>query len=142
VPDVVVSYSVDENDIIELRQRIEMLSLGATDAGLSTYIHVRDAQAWNLTNADYAIALSTVFERIREARIVLLDTTRKTGSCLTGINIEAGYAKALGKPIVALWRTPDRPYKTMTLADVEAGYREVEELRPLSRDLLVQAIRL
>ena len=103
MPDVVVSYSVaDEKDITELQQRLEMLSLGASDAGLSTYIHLRDGQAWNLADADYAIALSMVFERIREARIVLLDTTRKTGACLTGINIEAGYAKALGKPIAAL----------------------------------------
>jgi hypothetical protein len=138
--DVVVCYSVDEDDVNPLRRRLELISLGAADIGLSTYIHARDAQGWDLSGADYAAALSEAFEQIREARFVLIDTTRSTGACLSGANMEAGYAKALGKPIIALWRMPDRPHKTMALADFEASYELANELRSLSRDLLLQAV--
>jgi hypothetical protein len=138
--DVVVCYSVEEGNIQELQHRLELLSLGAADAGLSTYIHVRDTQAWDLTNADYGAALAIVFRHIRRARVILIDTTREVGACLSGVNIEAGYAKALGKPIVALWHTPDRPDKTMALADFEASYRDIDDLRPLSHNLLMQTL--
>jgi hypothetical protein len=137
--DVVVCYSVDEEDVGPLRRRLDLVSLGAADAGLSTYVHARDAQAWDLSDADYAAALSRVFEQIRGTRFLLIDATRSTGACLTGMNIEAGYAKALGKPIVALWRSPDRPHKTMVLADFEASYEREDDLRSISRRLLLQA---
>jgi hypothetical protein len=138
--DVVVCYSVDENDIDPLRRRLELISLAAADIGLSTYIHVRDAQGWDLADGDYATALSEAFEQIRDTRFVLIDATRSAGACLSGVNMEAGYAKALGKPILVLWRSPDRPHKTMVLADFEASYELENELLSLSRALLLQAV--
>ncbi|WP_285698593.1 hypothetical protein [Actinomadura sp. NBRC 104412] len=66
-----------------------------------------------------------------DAEAVLLDLTGDAESKRVGLNIEAGYAKALDKTVFALWRVPERPHMTIDLADFEDSYKhdgEIEEV--------------
>ena len=126
--DVVICYSVENDAIEHLRERIQVISQAANDLGLCTYAHVRDTQGWVGLNRDYKSAFAAVFEHIDHARLVLLDLTSDSSSIRTGINLEAGYAKGVGKILLGLWRVPDRPEKTLSIVDFEDSYRSMEDL--------------
>lgn len=81
------------------------------------------------------------YGKMRERFPVLYDIaflTSHANSKRVGLNIEAGYAKALGKPILALHLAGDRPNMTTDLADHEMAYHEVGELSAVVNSLLKQ----
>ncbi|GLW62920.1 hypothetical protein Arub01_11640 [Actinomadura rubrobrunea] len=132
-----VCYALEGEPLEELQERLELISMGAQDAGFKTYAHIRDAQGWRLNGTPVKEVLEAAFAEIRNADAVLLDLTSSSGrSRRVGLNIEAGYAKALGKPILALWREPDRPNKTTDLADHERSYEHMDQIRRLTGELL------
>ncbi|BCJ46474.1 hypothetical protein GCM10010168_61130 [Actinoplanes ianthinogenes] len=137
-PDLVICYSVEQGQSESLRKRIEQITEGAADHGLSTFAHVRDVQGWEIGEIDYREAFAKVIERIRTARGVVLDLTSHAGAARTGLSVEAGGALALGKPIIAIWRQPDRPEKILSVASVSGGYEEGESLRKLTSMLICQ----
>lgn len=135
---VFLCYALEGEDLGALRERLELITLGARDAGLRTYAHIRDEQHWRIGEVAIEQILKVAFERIAGADAVLLDLTTSAGSRRVGLNIEAGYAKALEKPILALWHESDRPTMTTALADHEVSYRCNDDLRPATRRLLSQ----
>ncbi|GAA3943506.1 hypothetical protein GCM10023085_26770 [Actinomadura viridis] len=135
---VFVCYALEGEHLGALRERLELITLGARDAGLRTFAHIRDEQDWRIGEVSMRQILKVAFERIAGADAVLLDLTTSAGSKRVGLNIEAGYAKALEKPILALWHESDRPNMTTDLADHEASYRSNDDLRSAARRLLSQ----
>jgi hypothetical protein len=131
-----VCYALNGEPLDDLRQRLDLITLGAADAGVKAYAHVRDAQNWSFRRSPARDVLSTVFARIAASDVVLLDLTTGADSKRVGLNIEAGYAKGIGKPIVAIWHVSDRPNMTTDLADLEGSYNRVDDLRGVVRDLL------
>lgn len=132
-----ISYALERDWIPRLQERLAALTLGAEASGYSTYSHVRDTQHWNFANADLGKVLETVFQKIQEADVILLDLTIcSAGYRRVGLNIEGGYAKALAKPIIAVWRYPDCPSMTIELADYSASYTCVTELQAVVKGLL------
>ncbi|MFC6083433.1 hypothetical protein [Sphaerisporangium aureirubrum] len=126
---VFVCYALEGEHLAQLRTRLELITLGALDAGATTYAHIRDEQNWNTEGASVKRVLAAAFKRITLADAVLLDLTTSAGSKRVGLNIEAGYAKALGKPILALWHVSERPNMTADLADFERSYDDLTDLR-------------
>jgi nucleoside 2-deoxyribosyltransferase len=132
-----MSYALERDRIPELQERIGLITLGAEAAGYTAYAHVRDTQGWEFEGADLREVLNVAFEKISESDAVLLDLTTHCRSYKrVGLNIEGGYAKALRKPIVAIWRYPDRPLMTADLADLETSYEHVAELEAKTKQLL------
>ena len=128
---VVICYALTGEHLPALRERIRLISNGILRAGLRTYAHIRDEQQWNTGGSAPRQVLDRVFHEIADAEAVLLDLTGDAGSKRVGLNIEAGYAKALDKTIFALWRVPERPHMTTDLADFEDSYEhdgEIEEV--------------
>jgi hypothetical protein len=137
--DLVICYSVEEGLIDRLRRRIEEITYGAGDRGLSTFAYVRDVQGWDTRAVDYSAAFSCVIDQIRVARAVVLDLTTDAGATRTGLSIEAGGARALNKPIIAIWRHPDRPDKLLSIASISGAYDSgAETLRCLTSSLVQQ----
>ncbi|MEO3810303.1 hypothetical protein ABGB17_14980 [Sphaerisporangium sp. B11E5] len=133
---VFICYALEGEHLAQLRTRLELITLGALDAGATTYAHIRDEQKWNTEGASIKRVLEAAFRRIALADAVLLDLTTSAGSKRVGLNIEAGYAKALGKPILALWHVSERPNMTTDLADHERSYTGLGDLRETTRRLL------
>lgn len=133
---IFICYALDGERIESLRHRLELITLGARDANMCTYAHIRDAQNWVGRDSDMRLVLSRAFHQIKSSDAVLLDLTSEFGSKRVGLNIEAGYAKALKKPIVALYHRSDRPYMTTDLADFELPYSNVSEIRNAACQLL------
>lgn len=132
-----MSYALERDRIPELQERIDLITLGAEAAGYTAYAHVRDTQRWKFEGADLRQVLDVAFQKIAESDVVLLDLTAHCRSYKrVGLNIEGGYAKALGKPIAAIWRYPDRPVMTTELADIETSYEDVAELEAKTKQLL------
>lgn len=137
-----VCYALERDKINELRDRLERISRGAQAAGYETYVHARDAQQWNITGSDLRQVLDAVFRTIRGSDAVLMDLTIETpGYKRVGLNIECGFAKALDKPIAALWREPDRPAMTTDLADEELAYRQLSDIESATAALLTRLRR-
>jgi nucleoside 2-deoxyribosyltransferase len=121
----------------ELESRLEQITLGACDQRLRTFAHIRDAQQWRFHNEPTKTILARSFQEIAASDAVLLDlTTHVTPAKRTGLSIEAGYAAALRKPILALWHSPDRPNMTTDLADCEVSYSDVSEIRGKVAEML------
>lgn len=135
---VFVCYALEHSHLGELQQRLAMIDQGASSAGWRSYAHVRDEQNWQFGTTSLRHVLDVAFKRISAADAVLLDLTSHANSKRVGLNIEAGYAKALGKPILALHVAGDRPNMTTDLADYEMAYREVGELSAVVNSLLKQ----
>jgi hypothetical protein len=133
---VFVCYALEGEHLALLRTRLELITLGARDAGATTYAHIRDEQHWNTQGASIKRVLDAAFTHISMADAVLLDLTTSAGSKRVGLNIEAGYAKALGKPILALWHVSERPNMTTDLADFERSYADLTDLRGVTYQLL------
>ncbi|SPT59441.1 MULTISPECIES: nucleoside 2-deoxyribosyltransferase [Actinomadura] len=136
---IFICYALDGEHLDLLRERLRLIALGAGDVGLQTYAHIRDAQNWHTGHLSKKEVLEAAFARISQADAVLLDLTSSAGSKRVGLNIEAGYAKALEKPILAVWHKSDRPPMTTDLADYETWYEEKAGLRAAVRRLLTQA---
>jgi hypothetical protein len=138
--DVVICYSLERDFLTRLADRIGLIDVAAKRLGLVTYAHVRDAQQWNLEGAEYRTELFKAFEAISACQVVFLDLTAEGGSCRSGINMEAGYAMALGRTIIGLWRKPDRPMKTLSLVQFEAAYESTDEIEEAAGALLRSAL--
>jgi hypothetical protein len=135
-PLVFVCYALERDQLDLLRHRFSHVRRGIENAGCRSYFHVHDGQGWNLNGARVRDVLEEVFAIISNADFVLLDLTAKSGSRRTGLNIEAGYARALHKPIAALWHESDRPNMTTELASVEAAYAEEGEIAAVVERLI------
>jgi nucleoside 2-deoxyribosyltransferase len=133
---VFVCYALERGHMSELRERLSEIENGALASGWRSYAHVRDGQNWQFHDAPIRDILEIAFKRIAASDAVLLDLTSHANSKRVGLNIEAGYAKALGKPIMAVYRAGDRPNMTTDLASHEIAYDRVDELAQVVTDLL------
>ncbi len=125
-----VAYSLERTHLDELSKRLEQITIGSAEAGYEAYAHVRDGQNWVLGETSIVEMMPIVFSRIRECDAVLLDLTSNNKSRRTGLNIELGYALAHSKPVVALYRTGDRPNMTTDLATCEVAYGSLDQISP------------
>ncbi len=134
--DIFICYALERDYLDELKSRLDQISLGAEDVGFTTYAHIRDHQNWQFHNEPIRDVLDRSFKAIRASKVVLLDLTSMNFSKRTGLNIEAGYAKALNKKIVAIYLNDDRPNMTTDLADAVISYSDKQEIRIKVRELL------
>jgi len=134
--DIFICYALERDFLNDLRFRLNEISLGAGDLGFTSYAHIRDEQNWQFHNEPIRLILNRSFKVIESSSIVILDLTSKNHSKRTGLNIEAGYAKALRKRIVALYHESDRPNMTTDLAEFEIAYSEPSEIRAKVVELL------
>jgi nucleoside 2-deoxyribosyltransferase len=123
-----IAYSLERVHLKELEERLDQITAGAAQAGYLAYAHVRDGQNWVLGGTSIQEMMTLVFGEIRSSDVVLLDLTSNSKSKRTGLNIELGYALAHSKPIVALYRSGDRPNMTTDLADYEISYDSVSQI--------------
>ena len=70
--------------------------------GHDTFIFLRDDDEWHRSQLAHDSILDRTFEGLRRADAMLLDLDIPAGSQGIGMAIEAGYAKALGMPIVVI----------------------------------------
>jgi nucleoside 2-deoxyribosyltransferase len=139
--DIFICYALERDFLNDLQFRLNEISLGAEDLGLTSYAHIRDEQNWQFHNEPIKLILNRSFKVIESSSIVFLDLTSKNHSKRTGLNIEAGYAKALKKRIVALYHESDRPNMTTDLAEFEISYSELSEIRAKVVELLQNIAR-
>lgn len=123
-----VAYALERSHLKALERRIDLVTTGAAQAGYDTYAYVRDGQNWKIGSSDFRAMMETVFSEIRSSDVVLIDLTSLSGSKRTGLNIELGYALASKKPIIAMFLVDERPKMNTDLADIEFGYRTLEEI--------------
>lgn len=126
---VFVCYALEREYLAELRERLTRISEGIQDAGGVAYAHVRDGQGWLANSQPITEMMTVVFREIAGADLILLDLTTHSNSKRTGLNIELGYALGLRKPVLAIWKVPDRPNMTTDLAQLESSYSDVSDLR-------------
>lgn len=126
---IFICYALEIDYLGDLKKRLSEITIGAKEMGWTTYAHIRDDQNWNFHNEPIRNIIDKCFKNILSSDLVILDLTTKNNSRRTGLNIEAGYAKALGKRIVALWHVSSRPNMTTDLADHEVSYSNVEEIK-------------
>jgi hypothetical protein len=137
-----IAYSLERTHLPELANRIELITQGASDAGYSTYAHVRDGQNWDLSGAVIRRMMPIVFESIRDADVVLLDLTTHGNSKRTGLNIELGYALANSKRVIALYHKSDRPNMNTDMAEIERSYESNSEIRQAVAGLLIDVDKI
>lgn len=138
---IFICYALEKEFLSDLEERLTQITLGAKDRGWTAYAHIRDEQNWKFHNEPIRNIIDKSFKSIASSDLVLLDLTTKNSSKRTGLNIEAGYAKALGKKIIALWHVSDRPNMTTDLADYEISYSNIDELKIKVSQILLQIER-
>ena len=111
---------------------IEQITKSCLDAGFATVCIARDVELYgkNSYSADELMQLS--FEKIKEAAYLLIDLSEKG----VGIGIEAGYAYAIGIPIITI--LPFNAHLSNTLAGIstiEYRYHKPEDILELLRSL-------
>lgn len=132
-----MAYALESDHRDRLKGRVELIRSAAKDVGWACYFHVADGQNWQaVQNPDFSQILADVFEMIKNADAVLLDLTSHANSRRTGLNIEAGYAAALGKPIIGIYHADDAPRMTLALAQQARSYTVDSEIGDCVRDLL------
>lgn len=137
LPIAVICYALDRDYLPQLKDRLDRITFGLLNAGFDGYAHVRDGQNWVLGRTVVADVLEEVFAKIRRSELVVLDLTTLSRSKRTGLCIEAGYAKALGKKIVAIWHEDDRPNMIPDVADIGSAYSQVSEISSLVERVIV-----
>jgi len=133
-----IAYSLERDHLDELKERLDLITLGANDANYDAYAHVRDGQNWVLGGSSIPEMMKTVFNKIEEVDVVILDLTSNANSRRTGLNIELGYALAFNKKVIALYRKGERPNMNTDLALVELQYSSDSEIRELLRKALLE----
>ena len=89
-----VKYFEDGHNHAVTRQRLETLEA----LGFTTRCALRDLEDWGTVRLEPAELMTLAFRLIDGSDLVLLDLTEKG----VGLGIEAGYAHALGKPVVTV----------------------------------------
>lgn len=135
---IFICYALEKDFLSDLEERLTQITLGAKEMGWIAHAHIRDEQNWKFHNEPIRNIIDKSFKSIASSDLVLLDLTTKNNSKRTGLNIEAGYAKALGKKIIALWHVSDRPNMTTDLADYEVSYSNIDEIKFKVSELLKQ----
>jgi nucleoside 2-deoxyribosyltransferase len=80
------------------RALIESLCAALESQGWQTCVIVRDIEQWGAVEFSPPALMQRTFEEIRASDLVLVEFSEKG----VGLGIEAGYAYAFGKPLVAL----------------------------------------
>ncbi len=78
------------------RQLIEAISTAFAGVGLGTVCVVRDVERWGEVGLHPDELMRRSFELIESSQVVVIELTEKG----VGIGIEAGYAHAMGIPVV------------------------------------------
>lgn len=131
---IFMGYSIELTHIDLLKKRIEIVSEAASKCNMLVYAHIRDEQNWQCYTDPGKIVLDKCFEQIRRCDLFLGDFTLYEKKHRTGIHIEAGYAKALGKPIWGILYRGDRPRLLIDLVEKEIAYEKMEELSEIIRE--------
>ena len=82
------------------RNRDEIVSLTAAleNSSINAYCMARDYEQWGEHRPSLKTLMDVTFDEIRKSDLVVLEMTEKG----VGLGIEAGYAVAVGKPVVIL----------------------------------------
>ena len=80
------------------RDLIEAFTTHLNAAGFETYCVARDLECWGELELDAQTLMAETFNVIAAADLVVIEFSEKG----VGLGIEAGYAKALNKPILVV----------------------------------------
>jgi nucleoside 2-deoxyribosyltransferase len=125
---IFICYALEKEFLPDLAERISLISEAASEMNYKSYAHIRDDQDWQFHNEPIKTIIEKSFHQIQSSDVVILDLTTKSSSKRAGLNIEAGYAKALNKKIIAIWHTSERPNMTTDIADLEVSYTDKSEI--------------
>jgi len=82
------------------REEIEALSAVIKKAGFNVFVVVRDVEAWGEIKLTPQELMRVSFAHLKESNICILECSEKG----VGLGVEAGYAHALGIPVLILAR--------------------------------------
>ncbi len=122
------------------QETVEELCSAVERAGFSVTCTIRDFDDYGQEERDPSELTTFIFDSIEHADVVFLDMTDKG----VGLGIEAGYASAFGKPIIAL--LADDGELSPTLAPLVkqtisyAGFRDLAEQLTNARSQLSQEV--
>ena len=91
-----IKYHADHRN----RERIEAISSVLEEGGYQTVCIVRDVEQWGRVQLSPDALMARTFEEIDSSDLVVIDLTEKG----VGVGIEAGYAHAMGIPVVVIAR--------------------------------------
>ena len=89
-----IKYHADQAN----RERIERISRAFTDAGFEVRCVTRDIERWGEVEFEPQALMAATFELMGACDLAVLDLSEKG----VGVGIEAGFAHAIGKPVVTI----------------------------------------
>ncbi len=116
------------------RPLVEEIVAAIEGAGATVTVFVRDFEKWGKVRFEPAAMMAKAFEETRKADALVIEFSEKG----VGLGIEAGYAAALGKPVVVLARTGSEISDTLRgLATKLIFYNEPNEVTLSLREFFI-----
>ena len=121
---VFVAYKIKGEDLAQLRQKLEELSRIIEDAGHKTFIFLRDVEHWK-TGMDIKEIVRRAMKELAKCDVIVAEVSEKA----RGTYFEIGYAKALGKKVIIIYRKGSEVNFLKAAADAAVEYENLADLK-------------
>ena len=125
---IYIAYKFKDQDLRELRKKLEEIDKILKERGHKTFIFFRDVHRWeNKEGNGPEKVIKKALAELKKCDAILVEATESG----IGPAIEAGYAKGLGKKIIVIHKRGSRVSLLKGLADTVLEYDDLEELGEL-----------
>lgn len=123
---IYVAYKFKNADFKKLKKKLEKLSKIIEDStDYKTFIFFRDAQNWGKIKMDIKEVVEKALKGVEECDAIIVEASEKAN----GMYFEVGYAKALGKKIIIIYKKGTEVKFLVATADVSIEYEDFDDLR-------------
>lgn len=123
---IYVAYKFKNADVKKLKKKLEELSKIIEDStDYKTFIFFRDAQNWGKIKMDIKEVVEKALKGVEECDAIIVEASEKAN----GMYFEVGYAKALGKKIIIIYKKGTEAKFLVATADVSIEYEDFDDLR-------------
>ena len=115
------------------RPQVDAIAAALAQQGVESFCTARDLERWGEVHFECTELMTRTFEEIRNCDLLVLDISVKG----VGLGIEAGYAHAIGKPIVVIARAgSDIPATLLGIVISWCYYETHQDLPEVIREAL------
>ena len=128
---IYIAYKFKEENPGELRKKLEELNKVIEETlKCKTFIFFRDAQKWGEIKMNVKELIKRAMKEIKKCDAILVEASEKA----RGAYFEVGYAKALKKKIIVIYKEGTEADFLKAAADVSITYKDFEDLREKLRE--------
>ena len=130
-----IKYHADNSN----RQLIEQISTQLKKSGINSTCIIRDLERWGEVHFTPAELMRLSFNEIEKSELVIVELTEKG----VGLGIEAGYAHALGIPVITIAKQGADISTTLRgISKMVFSYKNYTELRAFFKSALESRVPL